>query len=375
MNLRCFFTASVAIAGLFLSLEVNAQSVGDPLVELFLSARTSDDRLIEPNANGIHQLNVREPFDLEISYDDLRVFPEKLGAFQIRTDLSLGQPGFLEPVLQETQKIVFGRELFDLPSNTTGTFTFTLENSGKSYVTNFQDFSQRPFSEVHKAMSSFGYTADQYELSSPTGIGNSFGFQIHYLGDDLADLDVPDIFVESDFSIDVPVFFVEVLPRNPDGSINNAALALNLNSHSRTFGDNEEFYRINKTGIFDPAIGFTNLGGIGGIPSQGGGIPQLSGDGTFVTPFDAFSIRVQFVKPVANFVIDLKPNVDSEAVLLYGQLEAFPNNLIRTDENARLVFTVGVPEPSSSLLGVVAMLVVLGRRHRPRVHSHVQQWV
>jgi len=360
MNLKYFLNAVAVVAGLFLSVEVDAQ-----LVELMLSPRTVDDRLIEPDDNGVYQLKVGEPFDLEVSYDDLRLFTDRLGAFQLRTDLSVNQPGILEPVLTETQQITIGAEVFQLPGNSTGTFTVRMENSANSYVSSFNDFATNSLGELSNALQSFGYQPNQYELTMPTIRTGGVGFQIRYLDDEFADVNLPNVFIETNFPIVIPVDFVEILPRNPDGSINNDAVVLNLNTRSRTFNDNENFYSSNNTGSFDPTNGFENLGGIGGIPSLGGGIPQLSDDGSFVTPFDAYSIRVKFLEPVTNFVVDLTPNADPEAVLLYGEDDVIPTELIRIDEDARLVFNV-VPEPSSSLLGVLGMLVVLARRYRSR---------
>jgi hypothetical protein len=352
--------------GLFLSFPVAAQHLETPLAELLLSARTVDDRAIDPSADGVYQARVGKPFDLEISYDDFRAPDQRLGIFRLRTDLLFSQGGILEPVLKETQKIYFGGEIRDVPLDGRGPITFRQQHSGTEYVTSYNALAANPFREVSNALQQFGYSPNQFELSSPDRLSDSdVGIQIRYLDDELADRDLPNIFVETDFSIPVPVEFVEVLPRNADGTINHEALVLNLDTHSRTFNENQRFYHSNDSGSFDLASGFFNVGGIGGIPSNGGGIPQLTSDGEFVTPFDAFSIRVQFLSAVANFVIDLKPSSDSESILMYGEDNGIPIDRIVTDQDARLIFNV-VPEPSGLLLSATGVWILLVRRNRRR---------
>ena len=83
------------------------EEVGE-IVELVLTARTANDELIAPDANGEINVNVGERFDLEVAYDDLRVNqflqPDvELGVFQLFTDVAVSQPGVLMPILNETQ--------------------------------------------------------------------------------------------------------------------------------------------------------------------------------------------------------------------------------------------------------------------------------
>ena len=51
------------------------------VVELLLTARTDDDQPIAADENGVINLAVNEPFNLEVSYDDLRQPNDRDGVF------------------------------------------------------------------------------------------------------------------------------------------------------------------------------------------------------------------------------------------------------------------------------------------------------
>ena len=62
----------------------------------------------------------------------------------------------------------------------------------------------------------------------------------------------------------------EFAPFLADGvTPNTDAVRFNINSFSRTFNDNEEFYSSQNRGEFDAATGFTGVGGLGLVPLEG----------------------------------------------------------------------------------------------------------
>ncbi|MCG8651913.1 MAG: dockerin type I domain-containing protein, partial [Pirellulales bacterium] len=93
---------------------INALSRGEgvgELTELLLTAHTVDDQPIALDGTGDVNVEVNQPFDLEVSYNELRLFDDRLGVFQLFTDISVSQPNVLEPILNETQRLIFGGEV------------------------------------------------------------------------------------------------------------------------------------------------------------------------------------------------------------------------------------------------------------------------
>ena len=85
------------------------EEVGE-LVELLITARTTDDEAIPVDVNGRVNVAVGEVFDLEIAYDDLRTNSfgniSELGVFQLIADIAVSQPDILAPILNETQRLI-----------------------------------------------------------------------------------------------------------------------------------------------------------------------------------------------------------------------------------------------------------------------------
>ncbi len=301
---------------------INALSRGEgvnELVEFFLTARTVDDQAIAPDANGEINVDVDQPFDLEVSYNDLRPFNIRDGIFQLYVDLSVSQPDVLVPILNETQRLVIGQEFND-PGTGSGTLTFSIENSSTTYVSPLINRNEDVRQEFLNALAAFGYSTSDYTIASvPT---DDVAYDIHFVGDQFGNLDLPNITVTaSGFAAPVSTQTIEFAPLNPDGSVNSSAVKFNINTKSRTFNNNEKFYENLPAGSFDPTNGFTGVGGLGRVPSSGGGIPDLTNDGSFIRPFDAFSLRVKLVQPVTDFVVGVNPGEDAEATLLYGFVE------------------------------------------------------
>ena len=335
---------------------INAMSRGEEvgeLVELLLTARDLNDQPIVADGNGEINVDVGQRFDLEVSYDDLRLFNERLGVFQLFTDISVSQSGVLSPVLNETQRLIIDSTLTSVPS--TG-LTFMIPESppgisggALTYESSINDFGNNASGEVANALTTFGYTASQFEVSSLDFGNNDIGFQIHWVGDEFGNVNLPNISVEvneTNPADDIPTQTVEFAPFLADGvTPNTDAVRFNINSFSRTFNNNEEFYSAQNRGDFDAATGFAGVGGLGMVPLEGGGIPQLTDDGGFIEPFDAFSLRVFLNQPVTDLVIGVNPGEDPEATLLYGRDDAVPQDMVlieNVDSNSNGIASITI---------------------------------
>jgi hypothetical protein len=330
------------------------EGMPEPLVELLLTARQYgvapgntlpfNNDLIIADANNEINVEVGQVFDLEISYEDLRLFNDRLGAFQLITDITTSSGGKLVPVLFETQQLIVDKAIkavtvADRPNTS---LTMSIPNSppgltgALTFTSPWQAFAGNPAGEVRKALTAFGYTSNQYFLSTPEGIGaDDVGVEIHWTDLAFADLDLPNINIEvneAPGAANIPANEVAIAPFvlvNGNPQINQDAIAFNINTFSRTFNNNEPFYNANNDGAFDAALGFVGIKGIGGVPSQGGGIPQLAPtNGYPIGPFDAFSLAVKFVEPVTDFIVAVQPNAAqgaaTESILIYGEDDRVP---------------------------------------------------
>lgn len=337
------------------------------LFQLELSARGLDDTPLPVNG-GVVEVDVNEQFFLEVAYVDARPgFGAATGAFQLITDLGVSSNGVLKPVLTEFQRLTFDTAIRDA---TSGSYVFSIENSATTYTANLSALQAGPNafpSEVGNALEAFGYNPDQFEVSVDLGsAGDPIVVDIKYTDyDTLGNEDLPNISVADSLNIAAPVTLTEFAPFNTDGSVNSDAIRFNLFTNSRTYNGGEDLYATNNSGNFndtDTSLpeGFYTVGGLAGeIPANGGGIPELSDDGSFEQPFDAFSLRVFLDEAITGFQVDVKPGTQvvpdpsnmgativedhPEAILLYGRDDAFPADMVGLD-NATVTFnaiTVG----------------------------------
>ena len=334
---------------------INALGRGEEVgeyVELLLTARTTADVLITPDANGDVNVNVGEAFDLEIAYDDLRVnqFLQpavELGVFQLFTDIAVSQPNVLMPILNETQRLIIDSSVItEFGNNNIDSFEFSIPEAPPgvtggqlTYTASAAEFGGNPVAAVTSALEAFGYTTGQFEISTlDFGTGGDIGYQIHWTGDEFGNVDLPNVSVdviEVNPATEVPTETIEYAPFLADGETPNPdAVRFNLNTYSRTFNptalnpSGEKFYASQNRGTFDPATGFDEVGGLGLVPLDGGGVPDLTDDGSFDQPFDAFSLRVYMKSEVTDFVVSVNPGEDAEAMLLYGRDEAVPQDFV-----------------------------------------------
>ncbi|MGB7326276.1 MAG: Calx-beta domain-containing protein [Rubripirellula sp.] len=350
------------------------EEVGE-LIEIMLNARTTSDAEITPDASGAISVDVGEYFDLEVSYDDLRTFSSRLGAFQLFTDIETFDSdgnvvtGAISPVLTETQRLIISEDILSVGSDSV---TFTIPElppgaaSGAvtSYVSSINDFGNNSRGEISNALLAFGYTAGEFTVTPLSFDNDDLGFQVHFVGDEFGNVNLPNISVdvnETNSADTIATQTQEFAPFEADGvTPNSAAVQFNINAFSRTFNDNEEYYSSLNRGQFDGAIGFTDIGGLASqVPLQGGGIPDVTDDGNFIEPFDAYSVRVFINRPIQGLRLQLTPGEDREATLLFGRDDFVPQDLVliqNTDTNnngtAQLIINAGTVTTAPGVLSV-----------------------
>ncbi len=220
-----------------------------------------------------------------------------------------------------------------------GNLTFIQETSGNTYVSQAADFDASASDEIANALTEFGYTPDQYQIKR---LPQGDGYEILFTDlDELGNENLLNFSVTDNLNIAVPTQFTEIAPFNLDGTVNSSAVRFNLDTHSRTFNNNSEFFNSLNQGSFDDATGFGEIGGTGQVPPNGLGVPELSDDGLLTEPFDVFSIRVFFDSAVSNFTVSANPGETRESTLLYGRNTEVPQDLVLIDSDAVLTFNVG----------------------------------
>ncbi|MDE0862898.1 MAG: VCBS domain-containing protein [Rubripirellula sp.] len=318
------------------------EGVGDELVELFLTARDVNDDAISPDGFGAYNVNVDEKFFLEVSYSDLRTGGEATGIFQIKTDIIASLPGYLEPVMTETQTLRLDEDIYDSLVTTTQSVTFAIEGSTVTHVapaTQFQNGAG--VTEVLAAMTVFGYTfgADYTMDPNVSFDDGDKGYEIHWIGDQYDGVDLPNISltVQQNGGTALEVSVADFAPFlvGPDGQMNTAddvpntdAVKYNINTHSRTlsfFATADSVYNSLQSGDYDTELGsvpsrsgYINVGGVG--PASSNGIPGIDTLFNGLSPNDAFSLPVKITQPVQGLVLNVEPAFSStnEALLIYG---------------------------------------------------------
>ncbi|TWU00861.1 cadherin-like domain-containing protein [Stieleria varia] len=319
------------------------EQIGE-IVELQLRALTLNDQELDTDSSGAievgSEINLNEPFKLEISYNDLRRFSERLGVFQMFVDIGVSSGGNLQPFLKEAQELRFGDELANV---TSGDFTIQLETGGPTATVTANDFVfGNPNTAIRNALVELGYTANQFTVNTEAFGTNGDGFRviIQYTDDAFGNDDVPDLIVNQNFNTAVTYSFVELSPTDSSAAVQKALFINSIDFLSRTFNNNSPFYNTLPDGSFDSTTGFDEVGGLGRIPSGGGGIPELSNDGQLNLPFDAFSLPViltQAIPAGQSLVADVNPGESLENLLVFGGGEV-PADMILVDEDASVTF-------------------------------------
>ncbi|QDV46984.1 Serine-aspartate repeat-containing protein F precursor [Stieleria neptunia] len=328
---------------------INALARGEQLgelVEFLLSARDEDDNLL-PTSNGVVQapgVGIDNSFYLEVAYDDLRTFGDDKGAFTVFPDLGVSQGGILQPVLRETQQIIIGEEI---RSTVSGSVTIGREGTTDTVDISIGDI-QGGFSTALAGalVNTFGLTADDFEISEPTALkgenGQDLGFEIFYKADAFGNVDIADLTFTPNFDNTVPFTFREFAPFEADGvTPNSSAVRFNLDLRSRTLPNNQEFYNFINRGSFDEAVGFTDIGGGGGVFTDG---VRAATGGTMPDVVDVFRIEVFLDTELSDsgpLIIDVNPGEGVDPLTLYGSNDVVTEDLILIDDDARVTISTG----------------------------------
>ncbi len=129
--------------------------------------------------------------------NDLRIFNDRLGVFQLYADLLFSHQNVLEPVLSEAQRFVVSG---DLSSRAQGTYSFSMEGSQETYRSDVLELGADVRPEFIKAMTVFGYAPENYTIRWWPASKTKMTFDVHFVGDEFIDVDVPDITIKGSFA-------------------------------------------------------------------------------------------------------------------------------------------------------------------------------
>ena len=330
-------------------LVLNALQKGEQLnelLELQLNALTLDDQPLDSNGNGVidvgQELDVNERFKLEISYDDLRLFGDAIGAFRVAADIGVSEPCVLRPVLRETHRIRIRDEIRTASS---GELTIQIEGNPQIETISLEQIANASpvYEPFRQAMVNLGYDESQLEFSTFRYSNRpDIGIEIRYVDPAFGNVDLPNLIVTSNFDVPVEVSAEDISPFGEDGvSPNLEAIRFNLETASRTFNNGERFYGSLNDGGFTLEDGFDELAGVGGVPTMGGGVGELTRDGVLIEPFDVFAVEVYLASSIdvgTVFSADVNPGESEESLLLYGRDDEIPVDRILVDEDAVVRF-------------------------------------
>ncbi len=312
------------------------------LVELRVNPRTLDDNDFGADFNAATRnltVDVNEIFNLEIQYNDLRNrFGGDVGVFALYTNILTNEADTLEPVLTETQTVGFTG---NLASVTTGDLRFSLPGNTTTVTVPFGDFFSNPTGSLTTVLTTLGYQANQFRVTAipstdePGSTTLTREYLIRYTDltefadEDLPNLVVTPVNVRNAGGTEVPIgqTVAAIPPRIGNNAINPAAIALNIDFRSRTYGNNLPFFGKvgDATGGFDTATGFTGIGASGELVD---GVPS-AGQGPLIEPFDAFSVPVRVVKATSSLQVTLGPTGQTETqTLIYGAEDPVPDDLL-----------------------------------------------
>lgn len=350
---------------------INALNRGEgdhvPVVEVMLGLTDdSGTSLVDPTTR-VADLSVGDIVNLEVLFTDARRFGGALGLFTLYTDILTSQAGVLQPVLTETQILSLSPNFLE---TTGGSVTLRQEGSTVESVISANEITGVPANAIRRALiEDFGYTEEQiFTFQQTRESGDPFDIFIRFLGDDFVGDDVPNFSIDASNLVTTNNSTVvgsadQVNPFLPDNSLNPVALALNLDTRSRT-GNGATVYSNVLQGDYndDPTDsipdGFSGLGATGQL--NAGGVPSILGSATPYNPsvpFEAFSIRVQVTEAIEGLELTLdipledqtNPNDPVETVLVvYGNIETG----VSGDERGLLPQEVVVDDDGRILINV-----------------------
>ena len=313
-------------------IENGAQAVGE-LIEPVITILDVDGNELARDASGNVTVQPGQFFEVEIAYNDLREIDDDPsqdgeGLFGYFVNVGLDTANVLELATWEAQSIRLTDtgQLTDFDQATNRTFTFTQAGNPVPFTT--REFTGRTDvlnnldNEIVVALESFGFTeGDDFEIdrTSRNGILTN---TIRYRGFDRVNTDIANITVVSNASstLDVEVVEIDATIDTTD-PVGLAGLTNAIDTRSRGFADNRSYYDIPGVGLaYDPATGFTELGGITSSPIfEAGGIPADTGE-TLPLPFDAFSFFASLPAstPANGLTLDITPFLETDSNVAYG---------------------------------------------------------
>ena len=245
-----------------------------------------------------------ERFELEIRYDDLRLSGSELGAFQVLADVSSTFPEALHPLLTETQLFTVDASL----QSQVGDLKLSMEDRGTTTIS-YLDFTSDPIDSMGQGLLDLGFGADQFSVTERRAADpNQLQLRIRFLGEDFYDQDVPELVGEF-LGTTISVNTTEIGVKLSDGSPNPAAVPFNVIVANPTFNNGEDFYSSLTSGSLDSTNFLTRIGGLGQLPKNGVGIPDLTNDGFFIQPFFVVALPFEVAEAAVNVEYAVSPNV------------------------------------------------------------------
>lgn len=333
------------------------EAVGE-VVELQVGLRDLQGNDMLSSGSRTAQLSPGEFFNLELLYKDLRnQFQTPRGLASAYVDFLVNQPTAIEPVVTETHIADFSHNILNSP---TGTIVIGVAGTSETATITGEQFTSGGLAPIAAAIQGLldlsqppTMTADAF--TGTPGEPDILRVKVRYEGPEFFNTDVPDLTIDTSNLTaqgDPVTVSTRIVPAIlPDGSVNGDAVAENLQTVSRTNG--EEVYGQAVSGTY------TETGAEAGF-NEVGGFTSDFGIDDYAEPFHAFSILVRAVEAAENVVIQLDPPDGQDRSLIMQNVDqAVPNSqvLIDTDDNGAI--------PGDDRPGLVILNIVEGVTARP----------
>ena len=381
------------------------EGVDEPLAEMFLGLRTSDDLAIIKDSNGEYNVNVGEKFHLEVRYSDLRpFFVGPTGAFNVKADVISSLPDYLVPVMRETQRHDWPEGVFTDPSVNGVEIT---QEGGSTFTATAGELQINPVGVWKDALLEFGYVDGvDYRFSQPVAPDGFFRFQTHWIGEEFDNVDVPNITVAVQQSAGdaLEVIATDIGPfvPGPDGELgttddlpNPVALRYNLDLDVRTFSQGHTgrttLYDQLNSGSFDTERenGRPGIIEAGGVLVSVGGVPAVDSNFVGIGPLDPvtgergndmFSIPVMINQPVQGLVLNLSPSFETndESLLFFQSTNGTDPGVLTADNVVLDSYDPNSSEPPTDSDGsqpgvAFAIINAIGENRDPVVSGPITQ--
>ncbi|MEL7264729.1 MAG: dockerin type I domain-containing protein, partial [Planctomycetota bacterium] len=208
-NLRLDVSGDNIISALDAAMVIQSLTSGesvDDVIQLFLTPTDNSDTELLPVGSRTLDVGINQPFNLEVSYDDLRTGAAEEGIFSLYLDVLTNMPG-LEPVMNEIQTLSFSDNIND--ASTTGNLVFNLEGSTTLATLDVAAYRGNPRLRIRDVMEDLGFDRSEFSVSTA---GDEV--DILYLGDATANQDLPNLIVDtSQLNVAVEASVRDITPR------------------------------------------------------------------------------------------------------------------------------------------------------------------